>query len=152
MLNADKLLVLADAIEVMEHGSYFDQLPGFDMHVWNEDWCDADLPNDCGTASCIGGTAQVLFGLDTATEVYLFLSDTEDDQGVVDEDWTTLHDLFFPHEGHIYWNATPEQAAKVIRHLVATGKVEWSILDEPVVNRDAELDRLADDGGRAGAS
>lgn len=152
MLNADKLLALAHAIELMEHGSYFDRVPGFDMRVWSEDWCFPNLPHDCGTASCIGGTAEVYFELPNAVSVYTFLTDVEEEQAIPDKDYETLHSLFYPPESGGYWGATPEDAAKVIRHLVATGTVDWSIIDEPVVNRDAELDRLADDGGPASAS
>lgn len=160
MLRADRLLELADVIEKMPWAK--DRQSGgecgFNMEVWNEDF-------PCGTVSCIGGTAQIHFGLKHETEVYAFLSDLgekvtehiveEEANGyrsaryVRSDDYSSLLSLFYPPPHG--WSADPQEAAQVIRHLATTGQVDWDRMhnseEEPEPNTGDDFGRLADDGG-----
>lgn len=144
MLNADRLLTLASHIEKMPEGYAADYVTGFDMNQWRAEFCSPkakDPLHACGTVSCIGGTAEILFG-GSAFDVLGASSD---------QDYDTLKRLFYPPlNDSPGWEATPAQAARVIRHLVETGKVEWRYEVMGPVDRDPvdPIHRLADDGGR----
>lgn len=96
----------------------------FDMNRWP----GVGELRKCGTAACIGGWgAAVLFKRGGRTSVVVSrrmgLSDI---QG---------HRLFYPMNGpRVVWeDYTTADAVRVLDHLLATGKVDWSIIAEPVV-------------------
>lgn len=76
----------------------------------------------CGSACCIGGSAEAISGLRPGTlsassGALAFKGNRE------------LQNLFFPYH-HIHgfgaWKATPKQAAKALRHYLTTGKEDWA--------------------------
>lgn len=88
---------------------------------------------DCGTACCIAG-ALVQFDNDPATEFTGYWSDVLDDarriSGITNaEDASELFGLddsaFYANERR-FRGVKPEQAAKVIRHFIRTGVVDWN--------------------------
>ena len=84
-----------------------------------------EFENACGTACCIGGWAQLMHIKDgykrhiNSAEAYLGL------------DHEIAHELFYPTDPYIYLK-DPKLAAKVLRHLVETGEVDWSIIDDDI--------------------
>lgn len=74
------------------------------------------------TACCIGGWAQVMHMKEGHKR---YKGAAEDYLGI---DRETAHQLFYPTCPYIYLK-DPKLAAKVLRHLVETGEVDWSIID-----------------------
>ncbi len=119
-MNVENILKVADAIE--QHS-----IPdlGFNMRRWR-DRAGASSPDlsghGCGTVACIGGTAEAMFPKKLA----------EDALGLTHEQSKAL---FFAVDGtgnrvisdEEFGSITPSQAAAVLRHLAATGEVDWSI-------------------------
>lgn len=98
---------------------------GFNMDEWviysGEDYDAVDYQGHaCGTAMCIGGALEQFFGAGTVNKVGLEGSDRE---------WTLADQLFYPwdHFSQAINYNDPLLAAKVIRHLIATGEVNWEI-------------------------
>jgi len=121
-VNVENILKVADAIE--KHS-----IPdlGFNMSYA----FDAVGPEDdrsghsCGTVACIGGWTNVVLAKSgnlpiAAAQRRLELTDRQADA------------LFYPLG---YWRVdndyTPSQAVAVLRHLAATGEVDWTIQPSP---------------------
>lgn len=117
-MNVENILKVADAIE--RHS-----IPdlGFNMRTFgapaNDDYRDFSGHN-CGTVACIvGWTLRVLpafrawFNEDAVAHPF----------GISQSDWV---ELTLP-DGYRFSEATSSQAVAVLRHLAATGKVDWSI-------------------------
>lgn len=123
-MNVERLLKLASVIEREE-------LEGvqFDMANWIKE-------RSCGTAACIAGHVAIMVeGKDV---------DPWDAEEIA-RDWLELSDetaraLFTP-ESKVLVNATAPAAARALRHLAATGKVDW-----PRALRSEAID-LAPNGG-----
>jgi len=113
-LNKELILKVADEIEAMPHGKYGRKLeviePGFNMSQWRREGA-------CGTICCIGGHVSPSGWYQGVAEAFNI---TEDD----------AHDLCFP-SFRQYYDITPARAARVLRHLAHTGKVDWSVASEP---------------------
>jgi len=77
----------------------------FNMGSWT-------APRECGTVACIGGTAELISGLD-----FSFLADRN----------PALNILFYPCIGGygIYNDITTEQAAQALRNYLTTGVADW---------------------------
>ena len=98
---------------------------GFDMCYSYLDKEDTSL--ECGTACCISGWVQhcnpELRGLDLTRTVATLLPEALEDD---DAFWDELHELCFPENNNSYaWEATPQQAARVVEILRDTGKCDW---------------------------
>jgi hypothetical protein len=98
----------------------------FDMTTWISAAYDESC-NKCGTAACIGGTASILFNvragdyLSYSVAAYLGLTVPQSDK--LFRPWNARQRL---PKGTRYWSkVTGKQAAKTIRHFVATGEVDW---------------------------
>lgn len=128
MLRKDRLLELADYIEKMEPALVSGTLvtsPGFSMKVWYKSFGGC-----CGTAMCIGGTADLLFNPKKPLDLEFDWTETanlllENPTEFMERE--RIYELFYP--GTIQsggWNATPQQAAFCIRELVRTGEVNWT--------------------------
>lgn len=99
----------------------------FDMSESGE-WEDAGA-GDCGTAACIGGWARALL----RRHVYS-IDELAPDLGLTKREATAL---FYPGSGDSMWapmsdgrspyDATPAQAANVLDHYLATGRIDWSV-------------------------
>ncbi len=146
-MNIERLKHIAEwleggAIHVDASGSKY----AFMMEFWNSklglhtiqekaqnsnlDW----VPGDCGAAMCIGGAAEQFFGDERKIEALMEDQEYEGDEYAADLlglEYRQAQILFYP------WNnfrvgatpITPQGAAKVIYHLIETGKVDWSIID-----------------------
>lgn len=81
----------------------------FNMRAWSH-------PHDCGTACCIGGTAEFIGSLEPYS-----LDDTANGN---DE----LYGLFYP-QGlkRDYGEITPAQAATALRSYLTTGDARWDL-------------------------
>jgi hypothetical protein len=79
---------------------------------------------------CIGGALEQ-FSRETGTPADLDYGLSGDDVGL---DSDVAHDLFYPWDSDSWTHRispedlNPENCAKVIRHLIATGEVDWSII------------------------
>lgn len=147
-LNKEKLELLASIIEKQKHnttdeGNPRDAEDGFTMVC---------ITHHCGTPACIAGYAYTLALNDVTEEgreycednrnpynvTSSWLNDTLGPDGRTVGDYEMLLPLFEPrtHVGkkRIYtedwYDITPAQAAKVIRHLAATDEIDWSIIIE----------------------
>lgn len=120
-MNTERILQVAAEIEAMPHAVVredpdleFDlefENAGFNMLMWN----DAE---PCGTVCCIGGHIAPTGG-DRLKQVADQLGLTLD----------TADLLCYPILPTDDWGRiTPAQAARVLRHLAETGKVDWSII------------------------
>ena len=111
-MNVENILKVADAIE--QHS-----IPdlGFNMSVWKEaasPWRRDMSGHNCRTVACIAGWTVALFPDDDAADAL-----------GMDDDRADL--LFYP-RGWINGSAFPSsRAVAVLRHLAATGEVDWSI-------------------------
>lgn len=128
-MNKDNILAVADAIE--NH-----TIPdlGFNMSNWfsptSQDRRD-NSGHGCGTVACVAGWSAVLatgrqpdnnrwyYGKDHAEKVakeYLGLS------------WPDSSRLFEPEEDVYEWrDIPPARAVAVLRHLAATGEIDWTV-------------------------
>jgi len=121
-MNIENILKVAAAIERAPHAVVDDScvadnvtspIASFNMKVWR-----------CNTVGCIGGWAvQLLLGGP--------FSDTDRVADLFDIRVEDAYDLCYP-SGVNYQAVTPAEAAQVLRHLAATGLVDWSILEETV--------------------
>ena len=109
-MNIERLNIIAEWLEAgapERHG-----ITKFDMGEWN-------FTTSCGTTCCIGGAAEIFFGLPTNAPWEVL-----DEALGLDEE--TTNDLFFPYEVGDRWSAiTPAWAARCIRKLIETGEVDW---------------------------
>lgn len=106
-IKVARILALADMIEHSDH---------FDMRKWPEDL-------DCKTPCCIGGHCQLMFGERQGRR-----NDMEVGEVLgLNREQTAL--LFFPElrDGPRYETINKEYAVRVLRHLAATGKIDWSV-------------------------
>jgi hypothetical protein len=128
-LGEDELVALIATLALLEGGrvrhlpdvgvyeSYWDAVPPapkfFNMNHW------AVEAHGCGTACCIGGTADALLGRRHFEQRAHQLAD----QGR-----TQLLDLFYPHSfrGYDYSRITPAQAAAQLRKYLTKGTHDWA--------------------------
>lgn len=128
-MNIENLTILAEKLE---------RLPT--MHFSMRDW-------DCGTAACIGGWTNRWFPDAESAYEALGLENGDNWEGTgrqlfypgpgncpelrVDPDdrgrGNDLYDRIWAECGHP--DLPPADAAKVVRNLIATGKVDWSVLN-----------------------
>ncbi|RWF44259.1 MAG: hypothetical protein EOS65_02465 [Mesorhizobium sp.] len=121
-MNIERILQLADVIEktphkpIYYHGNSPAPLTEFNMERWH-----------CGTIGCIAGWTVHLFGNKGAS--------AEDDAGMKAGELLGLSlndadNLFCPgsgREGPRLSEIKPAKAALILRHLAATGEVNWQI-------------------------
>lgn len=132
-MNIERILRLADVLDGTEPHEPETPL-GFNMRIYRGSALPVDDPDyersgyrdmsgkGCGTIACVAGWADELFGDETIPNYtpiglrarrLLGLSAAE-----------ALR-LFIPEGERIYEQATPQIASKVLRHLAATGEVDW---------------------------
>jgi hypothetical protein len=92
--------------------------------------------DDCGSPCCIGGWANRLT-YDADDWHPLISSFGEPDaMTALGLDDATAHALFYPgvttRIGGNPYGVRPAQAVRVLNHLLASGEVDWSIIDTPV--------------------
>lgn len=109
-MNRERILQLADVIEKTPHAQpdYWSEGPltSFNMSEWRY-----------GTCGCLGGWVEHLFR-------------DEDDlhaRDLLDIEGDAAEELFYPTGFTTYKDILPARAARVLRHLAETGKVDWSI-------------------------
>lgn len=108
-LRVDRLLALAEEIERPSRGW------GFDMSRWPY---RTYMGGECGTPACIAGHAEAMY-----------LCDPQDALGISD---LKAQVLFFPelYDGPEYDTIDRAWAARTLRHLAATGIVDWNATKE----------------------
>lgn len=145
-MHKPNLILLADTLDA--------ELPlgaTFDMRAWISMFQipGAHAETICGTVACIAGTAALLASDAAIAAVkhrdYPALYRVNVSQ--VAQDWLELSgeqsaDLFAPMlwnmMGVEYRNVTAQHAARVVRHLIATGEVDWTVADLPVTLPNAQ--------------
>lgn len=125
-MRKDILLRVADIIETKPEG--------FDLRWWTREQAEE---NGCGSVCCIAGhIAEELFKEGIDAFVNNWQERTTVDVGKIvcelDLDHTQALELFYSGlaAGEDNVPANNLQCAKIIRHYVETGKVDWSILNE----------------------
>ena len=149
MHNHGRLTELAELLESADEGENFvAYLPiggsnlqrmelGFDMDMWFKqedergkvilgDYYKPVPLHDCDTVCCLGGTANLIWGKSRTREE---IDDDQRAKKILGLDYEEGDKLFYPKN---YWSVFQEHlvaanAAKVIRHLIATGEVDWGI-------------------------
>ena len=103
------------------------------------DW----IPGDCGSAMCIGGATEQFFG--DANEIEKLKADDDyncDNYAgdLLGLNHDTAYNLFYPWSNFRVKDVplTPERAAKVIYHLINTGKVDWTVLEGVTLHEPVE--------------
>lgn len=108
---------LIEIAEWLESGGEHKGATAFDYGTWR-------APNHCGTTCCIGGAAE---HFNPAMMVDFFRDHFTD----FEEPAAYILGLEDGQANHLFYNGPedvqPERAARVIRNLVATGNVDWSI-------------------------
>jgi hypothetical protein len=79
----------------------------FNMNAWS-------TPHECGTSCCIGGTAEMVGGL----EPFSLMDASKDNE--------SLRELFYPDDSDPY-AAIPTQAATALRSYLTTGDARWDL-------------------------
>lgn len=120
-MNKERILAVADAITSEEGRKHFN------MEHWlrHNNRSYGALPSNtaltsCGTTACIAGWVVHLFGKpgdDLTTEA----------ESLLDLSRAQAANLFIPTINKAYEDITPDEAAIVLRHLAATGEVDWGI-------------------------
>lgn len=136
-MNKERLLQVADAIERggiegLGFNMAYHYLTLSEARVGDKEAQDLS-GHDCGTIGCIAGWTVAIFRKPNLLEMHTV--EFEDEAASILE----LHrciatELFRPEHGTGAdpdlvpgWDATPAQAAMVIRHLVETGEVDWGL-------------------------
>lgn len=119
-MNVEKFTLLRNTI--LESSNHFD------MDVWFKGRDIEDLrEHKCGTAACIGGWAAALF----FPALSPYHVGTQEIAIELDIPYSRARALFYPplpdRNGEpCPYNATAEQAVRVMDHLAETGEVDWS--------------------------
>lgn len=105
---------LVKTLEALESGKLDhendERIHDFDMSVW-----------DCGTARCIGGSAELRGRCSIKATAWAF--DREGER-------VPLYYLFYPEHVNGAYSATTKQAAVALRHYLMTGKENWKMAME----------------------
>ena len=111
-----KLTNLADVLDGMTGSVEWEgEAVGFDMEHGAFFRNTSDHP--CGSACCIGGWAALMQGVVNQGPSYALVQ-----WGVPLGDASAI---CHPPVAGGGWNATPQQAAILLRHYIATGEVDW---------------------------
>lgn len=111
-MNVPEILAVADPIEVQPRATHIND-PGFSLGWYK---------HSCGTPCCIAGFT---VGDKCATYVEEEIHDEAVEKlGLTDDQ---ARKLFFGLGPEGIYDPTPKHAAAVLRHLAATGEVDWSI-------------------------
>lgn len=132
-MNIANILKLAEVLEREDTQKHFDlnnwafnnyRFESFALVPYNE-----ETLHKCGTVACIAGWGKAVFEpttQDSPYEVGIRALDLDALQAnelftPVSDEW----DVEVPEDCYVY-DATARGAAKVLRHLAATGEVDWS--------------------------
>lgn len=123
-VHRQRLLALADLVESQPHVAE-DEGPGFCM----SDWVHRKSPKDsCGTPSCIWGWAEHMRTGSVEIDATAPVSEVDEWLGITTGRLSL--DLFSPTLPTSSLNdVTPSDAAKTLRKLAETGRVDWSHAD-----------------------
>lgn len=139
MLNRERLLVLAEVLESKRAEGHFDMHDVFESASGAFQAIDvgedaATFVETCGSTACICGWAIAIF--DPKSPLYseeTFLHGGS----LLGLNATQITNLFAPslassggkafdRQGRELYDATPKEAAKVVRYLAETGEVDWA--------------------------
>lgn len=124
-MNKEYILELADFLETIQPGAE----SGFNMNWYMNKNCNDYSGHKCGTVACIAGWIALRDGQEEPAEWY-----TKYGAKKLGIDLDLAFKLFSPRRIWAY-DATPQQAAIVLRHLANTGEVDWNVAfpSQPVV-------------------
>lgn len=113
-----KVLVLLETgklhhVPELKTFDYVSGRPEFTGHFHMGRW--GATPASCGTAACIGGTAELIAGSNLFNRGKIAASD--------------LYDLFYPYilgDNEAWSSITPAQAARALRSYLTTGSANWA--------------------------
>jgi len=118
-MNKERLSIIADWLEA---GGDNKDGYGFNMEHWLTEGVTDYTGSKCGTAMCIGGAADTLFGGHMAESLGL---------GSAYEEGTKADQLCHPRDiGILWYMITPQAAATVVRHLITFGVVDWRLAED----------------------
>lgn len=126
-MNKERINELADRIDAVKPGDEIGfNMDNFISTPWRDDEGTLITPKDfsgaeCGTACCIAGWIALGHEEERREKMQTFTEFGSKHLGI---GWEIGYALFHPDEDAA-WNATPQQAAKVLRILAATGRVDW---------------------------
>jgi len=119
-MNTENILQLADEIERQEHAKT-DEMKGWGFNM-------AYFRHDCGTPCCIAGFAAEHVRRNVGEQVEMI---TEVARKWLEIDRSTALSLFIPdvleRHGVRLSDITPAMAARTLRNLAETGRVEWNV-------------------------
>lgn len=146
-MNIERLTAIAEWLENGAPHVRFDMSKGFAIEVDPN-----DVTNVCGTSCCLAGAAVQFFDAPKEKTEELLTEvkdneDLEDDNYFVEYEWEnifneamqllgldheTAYALFRPDNGYGGLDRfnDPAWAARTIRHLIATGEVDWAATKE----------------------
>jgi hypothetical protein len=133
-MNVERLEHLAT---LLDEGTYGEELHvGFDMSNFEQSaWRSlSPFKGDFEETCCIAGMAARCYASDEIIGSFVITA-----QQVLDlNDFSIAYDLFFPDPIEGSWcNIDPKDAAIVIRHLIQTGKADWSIVADKYAKSDS---------------
>jgi len=146
-MNIKRLTKLAEWLEggAKHQHLWFDMGVGY--QIIDEPLKKGD-PLSCNTACCIAGAAFYFFMPNDEVRKRLTLGEENSEDWRTSISWRTLHGkarcllaldweqstrLFTPHEYYpveLHEFTDPAWAARTIRHLIATGEVDWKLTDD----------------------
>lgn len=128
-MNIDRINALADFISQLDFVAPYEDRVGFNMSMFVNRTHRNDEQYDCGTPACIAGWATWLdLGKPVVMKDNDILFNARD---YLDISSGMAWQLFIPEDlpnDLALDDVTQKQAAKVLRHLAATGTVDWSII------------------------
>ena len=120
-MNKENVLALAERMEGLEE--YDDATNNRDNMYSQREWVFG-----CGSPACIAGHAAAMLGTGIVTNSNADRMAME----FLGIDWHEAHDLFDSMPNTYFENdPSPKDAACVLRHLAATGKVDWFEATKP---------------------
>jgi len=123
-MNIERLTTLRDTLVALDPSRFNMKFWARDFETSNPIYSVSALEHNCGTAACIGGWAEALFDPDRKFHHNGVAHAGE----LLGLDADVAERLFFPRDDDHAWGATSAQAAKVVDHLINTGRVEWSVI------------------------
>ncbi len=136
-MNKERLLAVADIVEKGHH-----KFNGIDAVLMMGDWLEPNIGEDyipirsdlkdptvqhCNTAACIAGFTCLIFDYKEASIHNYEYDVAKKAAELLELDREQSSYLFV---GRTYNDITGPNAAKVIRHFVETGDVDWTIIEK----------------------
>lgn len=121
-MNIPKIDTIEDLVEFLETMDNSSEVEiGFDMS-YDADGKDSSH-HSCGSACCLGGW--VYLANEEKLDETLQFSPNECMRKIFDINPRDAEALAYPPSNSPGWEADPHEAARVVRHYIKTGEVDW---------------------------